>query len=357
MTKCIYSPDNLILLIKLAYKIFQANNTFGSYHRIVSRVAQETIHKSLTLNDGSIPKSVYKKIQWYMVESVVMGEILANLADRSINKKEKESLIYLGAIMALFDVIIDDFKMENTVITELFENLVLPDKRTTSHDETTIEKVFHLYLDKLINTIDKEHWLEMNKHFDIIQFQIQSNQQLNENITEESVNKITMGKGGVSILLFSALLLPTNDSFKKAMYELGGFIQMMNDCQDIYKDTMEGITTFVHFKNSFREIFDKIDEQRKITFHKLKFLPCSYRGRSKTIFYINAMFIVISYKLQKYAEVCGYRLDFKTIAAMRKKDFRINPFSPSAVAACFGRIMRHEFETCDKTPNFKFDNY
>jgi len=357
MTKLIYSSDNLILFIKLAYKMFQANNTFGSFHRFVRYVARETIHKSKILNDGSIPERVYKKIQWYMVESVFMGEILANLTDRSINKKEKESLIYLGAIMALFDVIIDDFKLEKTVVAELFEKIVSSDKKTTSYHETTIEKVFHLYLDKLIKTIKKEHWLEMNKHFNLIRFQIQSDQQLKKNMTEESVRKITMGKGGVSILLCSALLPPTNDSFEKAMYELGGFIQMMNDCQDIYKDTMEGITTFVHFSKSFREIFDKLDEQRKITFNELKSLSCSYRGLSETIFYVNAMFIVISYKLQKYAEICGYRLDFKFIATMRKKDFRINPFSPSAIAACFDRIMRHEFETCEKSPNFKYENH
>jgi hypothetical protein len=190
----------------------------------------------------------------------------------------------------------------------------------------------------------------MNKHFDLIRFQIQSDQQLKANMTEESVNKITMGKGGVAILLCSAAILPISDSFKKALYELGGFIQMMNDCQDIYKDTKDGITTFVHFRKSFREIFDKLDEQRKITFHELKSLSCSLRGRSVTIFYFNAMFIVISYKLQKYAEACAYNLDFKTIAAMRKEDFRINPFSPGTIAACFGKILRYDFEDCEKAP-------
>jgi hypothetical protein len=323
--------------------MFGAINTSGRYHRFVGRAARETIYKSHILNDESIPERVYKKIQWYMVESVFMGEILANLADRSIGKKEKESLVYLGAIMALFDVIIDDLKLEKSVVEELFENLVSSDKRTGSMNETAIEKVYQLYLEKLIKTVEKEHWQEMSKHFDLIRFQIQSAHQLNENMTEESINKITIGKGGVSILLCSTFLFPISDPFKKAMYELGGFIQMMNDCQDIYKDTIEGITTFVHFSKSYDEIFEKLDIQRKITFRELKSLSCSYRGCSETIFYFNAMFIVISYKLKRYAEACGYSLDFKTIAAMKKKDFRINPFSPGAIAACFGKIMRYEY--------------
>ncbi|HZK61638.1 MAG TPA: hypothetical protein VFC41_06135, partial [Anaerovoracaceae bacterium] len=214
MTKRIYISDNLFLLIKLAYKMFQANNTFGGYHRYVKRVAWETIHKSKIMNDGSIPDRAYKKIQWYMVESVFMGEILANLTDHSIIKREKESLIYLGAIMALFDVIIDDFKLEKSVVTELFENIFLSDKRTIQQNGSAIEKVFYLYLDKLDNTIEEEHWKEINKHLEIIKFQIQSDEQLREDITEASADKITMGKGGVSVLLCSALLLPTSDSYK-----------------------------------------------------------------------------------------------------------------------------------------------
>jgi hypothetical protein len=176
---------------------------------------------------------------------------------------------------------------------------------------------------------------------------------LKKDITEESVKKITMGKGGVSILLCSALLFRINDSMNKALYELGGFIQMMNDCQDIYKDTKEGITTFVHFRKSFSDIFDKLNEQRKITFHELKSLSCSYRGRSEIIFYFHAMFIVISYKIQKYAEICGYNLNFNTIATMRKEDFRINPFSLCTVMSCFSKIVRYNFETCEKTPEYE----
>ena len=56
-----------------------------------------------------------------MVESLFIGEILAKLTDHSITKKEKESLIYLGAIMALLDTIVDDFKLEKTVVVELLK--------------------------------------------------------------------------------------------------------------------------------------------------------------------------------------------------------------------------------------------
>jgi hypothetical protein len=40
---------------------------------------------------------------------------------------------------------------------------------------------------------------------------------------------------------------------------------------------------------------------------------------------------------------------------MDRKYFRINPFSPGAIAACYGRIMQFDFEKCLTTPDFKFD--
>ena len=72
---------------------------------------------------------------------------------------------------------------------------------------------------------------------------------------------------------------------------------------------------------------------------------------------MNAMFVVISYKLQKYAEACNYELDFKKITKMNKRDFRVNPFSFSAVAACSGKMLKFSFDTYNSTLAFKFENH
>ena len=153
--------------------MFQANNTFGIYHWYVKHAARETIQKSRLLNDGSIRDRVYKKIQWYMVEMVLAGELLAKLADRSITKKERESLIYLGSVMALFDSIVDDYKLDKESVYRLFDNVVSPENRIDTNIRSSIEKIFYLYLDKLIITTGKERWREMKKHFYLIRFQMQ----------------------------------------------------------------------------------------------------------------------------------------------------------------------------------------
>ena len=130
---------------------------------------------------------------------------------------------------------------------------------------------------------------------------------------------------------------------------------MMNDCQDLHNDTAAGIKTFVHFRKDFDDIFDKLNEQRKKTFHLIRSLDYPYKGRRETLFDLNAMFVVITYKLQRYAEACNYILDFKAISEKDNKEFRINPFSPVSLISCSCKIMRFDFEGCETSAAFKFD--
>lgn len=327
--------------------MFNANNSFGSYHRMVSRVARETIRQSLMLNDGTIPERIFKKVRWYMVEAVIMGEMLAALSDHSVKKKDKESLIYLGAIMALFDAIVDDFRLPGAVVSRLLDQTFSPDGRVLSDHDTSIENVYFLYVDKLIATIDKEHLLAITEHLGLIKMQMKSEEQYSKTITEESVTSITIGKGGVSALICSAFLQQKSDSFRNTVYEIGAFIQMMNDCQDIHKDTVDGIRTFIHFRKNFGEIAEKLDGQRRKCFALIKSLDYPIKGLSRCLFDLNAMFIVIVYKLQRYSEICKYRLDFRAITEMNRKDFRIDPFSPATVSFCFMKIMRFEYNSVE----------
>ena len=141
--------QNFILFLKLAWKMFNANKTCGSYHRYVKRIARVTISQSRILNDGSIPERIFKKIRWYMVEAVIMGELLAALSDQTIKKEDKKSLIYLGAIMALFDVIVDDYRLDREKINKILHNTFSQVDITLTEDITAIEKVYYLYLNKL----------------------------------------------------------------------------------------------------------------------------------------------------------------------------------------------------------------
>lgn len=289
-----------------------------------------------------------------MVESVIMGEMLAHLADNPLKKCDRKSLIYLGAIMALFDVIIDDFRFGREIVTRILENTFSQNKSKPFLTGSAIEEVYYLYLDKLMDVINKEHWSEISEYLNNIKLQLRSEEQYTGNISEESVLEITLGKGGVSALICSVFVLPKNDQFRIAVFQIGGFIQMMNDCQDLYKDTVSGIKTFVHFHKSFEDICTELDNHRIKTFTTIKSLDYSRGALYKTLFDLNAMFLVIVYKLKRYSESCNNQLDFSIISEMDKKMFKINPFSLRTVIDCSPEILKFRFEECDTASGFKF---
>lgn len=335
--------------------MYNANNTSGSYHRYVRKVAGDIVVQSHRLNDGTIPERVFKKIQWYMVEAVIMGEMLARLTDKKITQSDKESLVYLGSIMALFDVFIDDFRFDSSRAENILYNTFSDNSRINSPSDSAIEKIYYLYLEKLLMIIDKDNWNEIHIYLDRIKLQIYSGKQLENKASEHAVNKITIGKGGVSVLIFSAFLGEKDESLKRALFESGGLIQMMNDCQDIHKDTVAGIKTFIHFCNSFTEIFTRMNEHRVSVFKAVMSLELPSERKTAFLFELNAMFVVISYKLHLYARACSYNLDFAAIKAMDRKHFRINPFSLRAIAACAGRILEFDPAESDAIHIFKLD--
>ena len=345
---------NLSLFMKLSWRMFHVNNTSGYYHRYVNNKSREIIQKSYLLNDGSIPERIYKKITWYMAEALVLGEILAHLAGESVDSGNKESLIYLGAIMALYDVMIDDFNLEPEIIRNILEDTFSSSGRTLTGSEPAIVFVYFLYLERLKTVIDPEQWLDISRYMSKIKHQLKSVEQKRDDVEEAKIIEITIGKGGVAALIFSAILRNKNSQFKDAVFEMGGFIQMMNDCQDIYRDTVSGIRTFVHFRKDFEDIIQVLNEERIKTFRLIRSLNLHARDRYDTLFDLNAMFIVIAYKIHCYAEICNYSLDFSAISKMNKKTFRINPFSPVAIYSCTGKILRFDPDDYEYLPEFRF---
>ena len=336
--------------------MYHANNTSGYYHREVKITAKDTISESLSLNDGSISDRVFRKIQWYMVEALIMGEMIADLAGLTVKKNEKKTLVYLGAIMALFDSMVDDFKLDNMRMKQILDITFSNTGSKSSFGETAIEKVYFLYCEVLLSVVGPEQWDEIAGFTGMLRSQIESSEQLGNNISEENVTRITLEKGGVSSLICSSFIRDKNDNFREAIFQTGGFIQMMNDCQDLYKDTMAGIKTFIHFCGSFRDIFILLNKQRIETFRKINTLDLPSEARYKTIFDMNAMFIMISYKLHLYAKAVNYSLDFDLIAKMDRSCFRVDPFSLRAVCNCTGRIIGFDPENYGNESEFKFSS-
>jgi hypothetical protein len=318
--------------------MYHANNTFGLYHHKVKRIARDTIVRSRDLNDGTVMPRVYKKIQWYMVGTVVIGEMLSSLAGRKMQKSETESLVCLGAVMALFDIITDDYRFDRKVPEQILRKAFIENAVHEVQHDSPVIKICILYLEKLRESSTDEQWTAISEVTDLISIQLKSEEQFTANLSESSVKELTIKKGGVSILLSASILRINDKRILEALFETGGFIQMMNDCQDLYKDTVSGIKTFVHFCGNFNEILSRLEEEREKVLSLVNSLELPESSKYRFLFDINAMFIVIAHKLERYSETCNNILDFEVIGKMSAGAFRINPFSPSVITSCFGKI-------------------
>ena len=70
-----------------------------------------------------------------------------------------------------------------------------------------------------------------------------------EKVSKDILFKITFSKGGISALALTYLMVPKlNENEKKAIYELGAAMQLMDDISDIDEDLKSGIQTLPNLK-------------------------------------------------------------------------------------------------------------
>ena len=324
--------------------MFNANKTYGLYHIRVRNIAKRVIREAHKLNDGSVAPRVYKKIQWYMVETLVTGEMLGALSGKKPERKDIEILVYLGAVMAIIDIVTDDYRIERKVTEDILQQAFSGGDLEEYKEAAPELKICILFLRKLRDAAGAELWKTISESSDLINIQLKSGEQFSDEVTESAVNKLTIKKGGVSVLLCASVLRLEERQLLSALYETGGFIQMMNDCQDMHKDTVAGIKTFIHFCHDFGEILNKLNSQRVKVFRMINELSLPEQAKHRFLFDLNALFIVITYKLHRYSEVCGNKLEFDAIRQIDKVEFRVSPFSFSAFAACTGKIVYFNFE-------------
>ncbi len=329
--------QNSILLLKFVTKVRAVNRENGSYHRYVNEIAHQDITKSNQINDGSISQLHFLKIQWYMATNLYLGELLSELRHQKLNIKEKKSLIYLGALMAITDLMVDDNQIDSQRIS-----ILLKSDYHKFNECTAIEKIFILYHEKLLSIIDSKKAF-LIKDFSLRKPQIDSVAQLKKDISEEEIHELTRNKGGTAILLTTSLLFEITEKNKAAFYQLGAFIQYMNDSLDMCKDMNAGVTTFVSFCTNY----DQVNEQLKLEFDKTTtlFQETEYDSDDlyRLMFYIHAMYVAVVYKNFELAKITGYRIEFKKIYLKDKSRFTINMYSFKSLFFCIPKILNGPF--------------
>jgi hypothetical protein len=333
--------DKIKVLTQLVGKAYEAHQDSGQYHT----AAQQLWFKKLALLDpeevASLPKSLHKKMRWYMVDCRFLGELLAQLVSKPLDEKAVELIMLVAVMGAVSDLMVDEMRVNSRDIQH-----ILMESEQPSPNASMIEKIFFIFRDsayKLISPESKNLILAYGKT--ATKAQIDSSGQLETGKTLQQIEKIAYDKGGLAAVLIGCVVTPDFVDIAKPVYEVGGLIQLLNDAQDMHKDAQENITTFVCFQSTFSDIAQYLDKERQRIFAQFQNLPYPQKGVEQFVFSMTLLQLGILFKLYGYKKACKNDLDFNKMALMPKEAFRISPFSGRALMLFFREIYRFQLKT------------
>ncbi len=185
-----------------------------------------------------LKKSIVDRIvNGYRATLILAATPFTQLRNRKTNTGEKERML----LYFLCGVLYDDFTDKKELSEEeLYRISFNPEEYLPSSKEEKIFLYAHLLLKKYVK--NKEYYQKVSK--EIYEAQIESQKQANPFISDEDIKRITINKGGPSVLLCHFYLdEDTLEDELNCWYQLGVIAQFTDDLMDIFENIQEGINT------------------------------------------------------------------------------------------------------------------
>lgn len=264
MKRYIYNLFNLIgLYLTLIYRL-------KYQRRFIKKTLAIDIAESKKTNDNSLDEKDFKKMTNYygLAVPAILGESFGILRGEKMSLIERSSLTYLGGITGLFDDLFDKNNTPEKHILDLIENR--SDLKINNSNEGLFIKFYTKALEDSANANLVKHYL-----FKVFEEQVYSKKQVLQNIDENEIKKITLQKGGISLVFYRSTMNPDISEEEKALhYKLGGLMQLENDIFDIYKDYCDGIKTLVTTETKIENLqyfYKSLVEEVLLEVHKTEY--------------------------------------------------------------------------------------
>ncbi len=325
---------NIYYLCLSAPKLFALNKAKGYYHTVPEKICGDLIESSRMSKDNSISKKTYRKIEWYMATTCFMGSLLAGLFKERICPIKQKALCCLGALMAINDVLVDEYRYSFDNFKELLKN--------DYHAKSDIERVFLSYHDTLVGIVAEaklKRLLLLSEEG--LYWQSESLKQLGAGLSKNELRHITEAKGGLSILLCAALFDNYNKTYEAPLYSLGAFVQYMNDAQDIFKDMHDNIHSFATGSKTIDEVISYLNAHGKNCFQQLmETTGGAYTNKALFVFNFYIMYWGIIYKLKYYKKKFGNNIGKVNTDNISKRALKVNMLSFGSLMFVLPRLLR-----------------
>lgn len=221
--------------------LFTVFNNIRRQKIFLRQVVGPDLESSRQSNDGSLDLIDYRKITHYygLAVPAILGESLAVLRGQRLNLRERSALTFQGSFTGLFDDFFDKDELAETTLESFIDD---PRKIPLSNSR---QRLFAVFFNKGIeNYRDKDLTLDYLRK--VFHAQVESLKQAGVGLSRDEIRRITVEKGGVSVLFYRTVLdQPLNASEEKALYNMGGLMQFGNDIFDVYKDSLHEIETLI----------------------------------------------------------------------------------------------------------------
>lgn len=225
-------------------------------------------HKNLKIN----------KIKGYAAKiTTYFGLYIEYLTEKKLTKTEFKNLALAGAITPIYDRFCDNTNISKEDLNQLTFN---PSKLETDDHYMELYSHMLIHLRKQIKNIEGFD-MECEK---VMNAQLESRQQ-SEDIDLATIDSLTQEKGGASFLFWASTLDRSfDDEQKKLFFQLGGFVQIIDDIFDISQDLEQGVSTLAtKWTSNIEEIELKLNEYLSNNLQSIRTLNISKKRKRKLV--------------------------------------------------------------------------
>lgn len=232
-------------------------------------------------------KSQIKRItKYWQLGLNLVCKNLYDLTGRKLQPHEHKRIVLLSVFGPLFDDLFDDKILDHTQITSL---VTKPETYVAIND--TDRLVVKIYLELLRSLPGKALFVEQLQA--VAYWQQESLKQLDENISEEELYRITYNKSYYAVLLFCAVLDEyPNSALQEMLFPIAGLMQLTNDAFDVYKDVHNNVYTLPLLYRNFERLQQHFMAEVARINAILWRLPCRTRAKGNyaiTVHSLHAM--------------------------------------------------------------------
>ena len=192
----------------------------------------------------------FKKITAYygLAVPAILGEAFCSLRGEKMAPKERMAATCQGVITGLGDDFFDKKNISGPSLKQLIDQ---PQKSDGTNEYEKLS--LHFLRSAIANAPDPK--LTQHQLDKVYAAQVLSKKQNSPGLDYDEIKNITIRKGAESVLFYRTVFShQMNKEEEKALYCLGGLMQLSNDIFDVYEDEQQGICTLLTTTQNIRNI-------------------------------------------------------------------------------------------------------